>query len=97
MRVREGWRGRFFEDFEVGDVYEHPPGRTATAGDARSTTPGSHAEVEPGSHITRRVIEGDSHPCAPDYRLRCRPAARQREAVDASTSHIGFRYVLHGA
>jgi hypothetical protein len=24
MAVREGWRGRFFEDFEVGDVYEHP-------------------------------------------------------------------------
>jgi acyl dehydratase len=27
-RVREGWRGRFFEDFAVGDVYEHPLGRT---------------------------------------------------------------------
>ena len=24
----EGWRGRFFEDFEVGDVYRHPLGRT---------------------------------------------------------------------
>lgn len=28
MPVREGWRGRFYEDFEVGDVYEHPLGRT---------------------------------------------------------------------
>ncbi len=27
---KEGWRGRFFEDFEVGDVYEHPLGRTVT-------------------------------------------------------------------
>ena len=27
-RVKPGWRGRFFEDFEVGDVYEHPLGRT---------------------------------------------------------------------
>ena len=26
--VKPGWRGRFFEDFEVGDVYEHPLGRT---------------------------------------------------------------------
>lgn len=33
MTVREGWRGRFFEDFEVGDVYEHPLGRTITAAD----------------------------------------------------------------
>ena len=24
----EGWRGRFFEDFDVGDVYRHPLGRT---------------------------------------------------------------------
>jgi itaconyl-CoA hydratase len=25
-----GWRGRFFEDFIVGDVYQHPLGRTIT-------------------------------------------------------------------
>ena len=28
MTKKPGWRGRFFEDFEVGDVYEHPLGRT---------------------------------------------------------------------
>jgi itaconyl-CoA hydratase len=33
MTVKEGWRGRFFEDFEVGDVYEHPLGRTVTETD----------------------------------------------------------------
>ena len=33
MTVKEGWRGRFFEDFEVGDVYEHPLGRTITSAD----------------------------------------------------------------
>jgi acyl dehydratase len=33
MTVREGWKGRFFEDFEVGDVYRHPLGRTITATD----------------------------------------------------------------
>src|SRR5918992_3131629 len=33
MVVREGWRGRFLEDFEVGDVYEHPLGRTITSTD----------------------------------------------------------------
>jgi itaconyl-CoA hydratase len=33
MAVREGWRGRFFQDFGVGDVYEHPLGRTVTTTD----------------------------------------------------------------
>jgi itaconyl-CoA hydratase len=33
MNIREGWRGRFFEDFEVGDVYEHTLGRTVTTTD----------------------------------------------------------------
>jgi itaconyl-CoA hydratase len=33
MAVKEGWRGRFFEDFEIGDVYEHPLGRTITTTD----------------------------------------------------------------
>ena len=28
MPIKEGWTGRVFEDFEVGDVYEHPLGRT---------------------------------------------------------------------
>lgn len=33
MPVKPGWRGRFFEDFEVGDTYEHPLGRTVTTVD----------------------------------------------------------------
>jgi len=33
MTIKEGWRGRFFEDFEVGDIYEHPLGRTITSAD----------------------------------------------------------------
>jgi itaconyl-CoA hydratase len=33
MAVKEGWRGRFYEDFEVGDVYRHPLGRTVTTTD----------------------------------------------------------------
>ncbi len=33
MAIKEGWRGRFFEDFEVGDVYRHPLGRTVTTTD----------------------------------------------------------------
>jgi formylglycine-generating enzyme required for sulfatase activity len=52
---------------------------------------------EPGAHIPRRVIKGGSHLCAPNYCLRYRPAARQGEAVDTSTSHLGFRCVVRGA
>jgi acyl dehydratase len=31
--VKTGWEGRCFEDFEVGDVYVHPLGRTITSVD----------------------------------------------------------------
>lgn len=33
MAVRQGWQGRFYEDFEIGDVYQHPLGRTITETD----------------------------------------------------------------
>jgi itaconyl-CoA hydratase len=33
VAVKEGWKGRFFEDFEVGDVYHHPLGRTIVSAD----------------------------------------------------------------
>ena len=33
MTLKEGWKGRFFEDFEIGDVFEHPLGRTITSAD----------------------------------------------------------------
>src|ERR1044071_5659579 len=33
MTVKQGWTGRVFEDFEVGDVYQHPLGRTVIAAD----------------------------------------------------------------
>jgi itaconyl-CoA hydratase len=33
MATKQGWTGRVFEDFEVGDVYEHPLGRTVTQAD----------------------------------------------------------------
>lgn len=33
MTRKTGWTGRVYEDFEVGDVYEHPLGRTVTTAD----------------------------------------------------------------
>jgi formylglycine-generating enzyme required for sulfatase activity len=43
---------------------------------------------------TSLVMKGGSHLCAPSYCLRYRPAARQGETPDTSTSHIGFRCIV---
>ena len=51
----------------------------------------------PGAHLPRRVIKGGSHLCAPSYCLRYRPAARQGEAIDSATCHLGFRCVVRDA
>lgn len=32
-KLRPGWKGRSFEDFQVGDVYRHPLGRTINSTD----------------------------------------------------------------
>ena len=48
----------------------------------------------PDAYIARKVVKGGSHLCAPNYCLRYRPAARQGEAVETSTSHIGFRCIV---
>jgi len=94
----------------TGNVWEWTSdfysGRGAGA-DARASpccSPGCDPRVEesddsydvggPGAHIPRRVVKGGSHLCAPSYCLRYRPAARQPEAIDTSTSHIGFRCVI---
>jgi formylglycine-generating enzyme len=54
----------------------------------------SYAPNRPGGRIPRRVIKGGSHLCAPTYCLRYRPAARQGETVETSTTHIGFRCIV---
>lgn len=41
--------------------------------------------------VTDRVAKGGSHLCAPEYCLRYRPAARTRQSIDSSTTHMGFR------
>jgi itaconyl-CoA hydratase len=56
MATKQGWTGRVFEDFEVGDVYEHPLGRTVTQADniwftcmTMNTNP-IHFDAEYASH-----------------------------------------------
>ncbi len=33
MAVKPGWEGRYFEDFEIGDIYRCRLGRTVTEAD----------------------------------------------------------------
>jgi itaconyl-CoA hydratase len=56
MATKPGWTGRVFEDFEAGDVYEHPLGRTVLAADnvwftclTMNTNP-IHFDTEYASH-----------------------------------------------
>ncbi|GAA4676235.1 formylglycine-generating enzyme family protein [Gordonia humi] len=46
-----------------------------------------------GAGPVSKVIKGGSHLCSPDYCRRYRPAARQFEEVESSTSHLGFRCI----
>jgi len=79
--------------FDVtGNVWEW----TSDAFDA-AATPSCHGGADEPEGIPRQVIKGGSHLCAPSYCLRYRPAARQGETVDTSTSHIGFRCTLRPA
>jgi formylglycine-generating enzyme len=57
----------------------------------------SYDPHQPNIKIPRKVIKGGSHLCAPNYCRRYRPAARHPEAIDTSTSHLGFRCVLREA
>ncbi len=88
------WTSDFFRP-------RHGSGATATEATAPCCAPRNPAVTEPGrdlaSAIPRRVIKGGSHLCAPNYCLRYRPAARQGEAIDTSTGHIGFRCVVRAA
>ncbi|MFP5020705.1 MaoC family dehydratase [Pseudonocardia phyllosphaerae] len=33
MTITESWQGRFYEDFGIGEIYQHPLGRTITETD----------------------------------------------------------------
>jgi formylglycine-generating enzyme required for sulfatase activity len=82
----------------AGNVWEWTTDefRPSHNGDPRSPCCGPQSRPGPADP-PRRVIKGGSHLCAPNYCLRYRPAARQGEAIDTTTSHIGFRCVLRDA
>jgi sulfatase modifying factor 1 len=51
-------------------------------------------ELERGIRMPRKVMKGGSHLCAENYCRRYRPAARMPQAIDTSTSHLGFRCIV---
>jgi sulfatase modifying factor 1 len=55
------------------------------------------AQAGESAPIPRKVIKGGSHLCADNYCRRYRPAARMAQAVDTSTSHVGFRCIVRPA
>jgi sulfatase modifying factor 1 len=77
----------------IGNVWEWPAS-AFTPARVKCAKKSCCAPSEPGGHFTRRVVKGGSHLCAPNYCLRYRPAARQGEAIDTSTCHIGFRCIV---
>jgi formylglycine-generating enzyme len=89
----------------TGNVWEWTDDQFAAHQDAdpgccRPTDPRprpTDAPDGPGERFPRKVIKGGSHLCAPTYCLRYRPAARQGQTIDTSTSHLGFRCVLRGS
>jgi formylglycine-generating enzyme required for sulfatase activity len=83
------WTSDYFTLFEGSEHACCVPRNPRAASPEESLVAG-----EPGADIPRRVIKGGSHLCAPNYCLRYRPAARQSETVDTSTSHIGFRCIV---
>jgi formylglycine-generating enzyme required for sulfatase activity len=78
----------------AGNVWEWTDDFFSTNGGTEPASPCCAPRAERGTEIPRRVTKGGSHLCAPNYCLRYRPAARQGEAIDTSTGHIGFRCVI---
>jgi sulfatase modifying factor 1 len=93
------WTADFFTPNHSGRAHRRSAdagSRSAVGGHASCCVPANPRVDEPAmsESIPRRVIKGGSHLCAPNYCLRYRPAARQGEAVDTSTGHLGFRCIV---
>ena len=75
----------------IGNVWEWTSDWYAAVASASCCARPPRFAVDPVSGIAHRVVKGGSFMCSPDYCARYRPAARQPQAVDTATSHIGFR------
>ncbi|HKY65272.1 MAG TPA: formylglycine-generating enzyme family protein [Acidimicrobiales bacterium] len=84
------WTSDWYQDRAAGA----PEHACCAVPDPRGgTRDGSVVAGDPAA-VPRKVMKGGSHLCAPSYCRRYRPAARMAQAVDTSTSHLGFRCVV---
>ena len=84
----------------TSDWYSNPSqqeGPSCCAPDPRPTKEDSYDPSQPQFRIPRKVIKGGSHLCTIQYCFRYRPAARQPQMVDTSTSHLGFRCITRNS
>jgi formylglycine-generating enzyme required for sulfatase activity len=84
------WTSDWYQDHAAGAAVRP----CCTLADPRGAAREASVDpAEPGG-IGRKVIKGGSHLCAPNYCRRYRPAARLAQAIDTSTSHLGFRCIV---
>jgi sulfatase modifying factor 1 len=93
------WTTQNFTSSHAAPVAAHSTADQPVTDSASCCGPHRGSELVPPSSgspegPSPKVVKGGSHLCAPNYCLRYRPAARQRQTVDTSTSHLGFRCVV---
>ncbi|OUL19696.1 formylglycine-generating enzyme family protein [Nostoc sp. 106C] len=82
----------------TGNVWEltsdwFMPGHNHKTHSVNPTGPEQSFDPNKPTEKALHVIKGGSYLCAPNYCSRFRPAARESQAPDTGTTHIGFRLV----
>jgi formylglycine-generating enzyme len=82
----------------TGNVWEltsdwFMPGHNDKTHSVNPTGPEQSFDINKPTEKALHVIKGGSYLCAPNYCSRFRPAARESQAPDTGTTHIGFRLV----